>query len=146
MKAVHPYLLFRGNTAEAFEFYERVFDSKIDGVVHFRDFGPDAMGLGGEHGDLIANISLPIAPGVSLMGNDVPESMDPDLRIGGNVQITLEPDDVEHAHRLFDALAEGGRVGQGLRREPFAELYGEVIDRFGTSWIIIVTGDVQFGA
>ena len=142
MKAVHPYLLFRGNTAEAFEFYEQVFDSKVMGTMHFRDFGEDGgMGLPEDELDLIANTALPLTDGVLLMGNDVPASMDPDLRVGGNVQITLDVEDAAEAHRLFDRLAEGGKKRQELTQTSFAELYGEVTDRFGTSWIIILGSD-----
>lgn len=145
MKAVHPYLLFRGNAAEAFEFYETVFQSKVTARVHFSDFGDAGdMGWSEEDGSLIANISLPIAEGVDLMGNDVPESMDPNLRIGGNVQITLEVDDAAEANRLYGALESGGRASQPLEATSFAELYGEVVDKFGTQWIIILGADAAF--
>lgn len=146
MKAVHPYLLFKGNAAEAFEFYEHVFGSQVTSRTHYREFGSDGgMGLTGDELDLLANISLPLAPGVALMGNDVTDAMDPNLRIGGNVQITLVPDDATEAHRVFDALSEGGNVQQALSRAPFAELYGETVDRFGTHWIVIMEGQHNFG-
>src|SRR5690625_6182709 len=82
MKAVHPYLLFRGNTAEAFEFYEQVFDSKVMGTMHFRDFGEDGgMGLAEDELDLIANTALPLTDGVLVMGHDARASMDTGLPV-----------------------------------------------------------------
>ncbi len=144
MKTVHPYLLFRGNTAEAFEFYEGVFQSKVDSRTYYREFGSD-MGWREGEGDLLANISLPLTDKISLMGNDVTESMQRELNTAGNVQLTLVPDDADEARRLFDALSEGGTVKEALGAAPFAELYGEVTDRFGTQWIVILEGDVTFG-
>lgn len=138
MKAVHPYLLFNGNTAEVFEFYSEVFGREIAAVVHYGDFGPEASGPNGEYADLIANITLQLTDSVMLMASDVPPDMNRNLHIGGNVQLTLVPDDAAEAHRLFDALAADGTTVQPLHEEPFAELYGEVTDRFGTSWIIII--------
>ncbi len=141
MKTVHPYLLFRGNTAEAFEFYESVFQTRVDSRTYYRDFGnPADMGWTDTEGDMLANISLPLTDKVSLMGNDVTDSMEPEMRQGGNVQLTLVPDDADEAHRLFEALSEGGSVRQALGSAPFAELYGEVTDRFGTQWIVIHEG------
>lgn len=142
MKAVHPYLLFKGNAAEAFRFYEQVFRSEVTSRTSYEELG---MSMSDDDAGMLANISLPIAPGVSLMASDVSEAMDPGLRIGGNVQITLVPDDADEAYRVFAALSEGGTVRQELTQTVFAELYGETVDRFGTSWIVIIEDDQAMG-
>ena len=142
MKAVHPYLLFKGNAAEAFRFYEQVFRSEVTSRTSYEELG---MSMSDDDAGMLANISLPIAPGVSLMASDVSEAMDPGLRIGGNVQITLVPDDADEAYRVFAALSEGGTVRQELTQTVFAELYGETVDRFGTSWIVIIGDDQAMG-
>ena len=146
MQAVHPYLLFKGNAAEAFEFYESVFQANVTSRTYYREFGSaEELSMQENEMGLLANISLPIAPGIALMGNDVTDSLDPNLRIGGNVQITLVPDDAADANRLFEALSAGGKVRQALEPAPFAELYGEVTDQFGTQWIVIIEGNTSFG-
>ena len=45
MKAANPYLNFKGNTREAFEFYKSVFGGEFQAVLRFRDFGDNGMGV-----------------------------------------------------------------------------------------------------
>jgi PhnB protein len=42
------------------------------------------------------------------------------------------------AKRIFDALAEGGNVTMPLQKTFWAEAFGMLVDRFGTSWMINV--------
>lgn len=58
------------------------------------------------------------------MATDAPESMGFNLKIGDNMHINLEPDSREQAHRLFDALSEGGNVTMPLQDMFWGALYG----------------------
>ena len=40
------------------------------------------------------------------------------------------------AQRVFDALAEGGKVNMPLQKTFWAEAFGMLVDRFGTPWMI----------
>jgi PhnB protein len=43
------------------------------------------------------------------------------------------------AERMFAALADGGQVQMPLGKTFFSPCFGMVADRFGVSWMIIVT-------
>ena len=46
------------------------------------------------------------------------------------------PSDAE-AKRLFNALADGGKVEMPMAKTFFASSFGMVADRFGVSWMVI---------
>ena len=43
---------------------------------------------------------------------------------------------VADAKRVFDALADGGRVSMPVQKTFWAEAFGMVVDRFGTPWMV----------
>jgi PhnB protein len=144
MQRATPYLIFHGQTEEAFAFYRSVFGGEITGVVRYRD-----MGMGGDddrEGHLVANIALPIARDTALMGSDVSAAGAARHTVGNNVQIHLQADDADEARRVFAALADGGTVTMPLEPSEWAELFGACVDRFGIVWMVDYTGEVVFGA
>lgn len=143
MKAVGPYLNFPGNTEEAFEYYRSVFGGEFLGVLRFRDFGDNGMGVPEADLDKIANIALPLGGGVVLMGTDVLDGWPP-VTQGNNFYITLETDTGDEADTLYAALSDGGRSDMPLQPTEWAEKYGTCTDRFGVQWMVMYTGDVQF--
>ena len=144
MKSASPYLNFAGNAEKAFEFYRSVLGGEFTNVTRFRDMGGEEMGFTGKDLDLIANIGLPIAGDVLLMASDVPASMEK-VNVGNNFYIALETDSVDEAKRIFDGLAEGGKQGMPMQQTAWAEIYGDLTDRYGVRWMVMYTGDVQFG-
>ena len=145
MKGAHPYLNFKGNTREAFEFYRSVFGGDFQAVIRFRDFGPNGMGVAEKDLDKIAHIALPLGPHVLLMATDVVDSMPMPLTAGNNFSISLEPESAEEADRLFTSLSTGGAVGMPLQATEWAEKYGCCTDRFGIQWMVSYAGCVRFG-
>jgi PhnB protein len=143
MKAANPYLNFKGDTEEAFNFYKSVFGGEFQGVLRFRDMG-NPMGAPENELDKIAHIALPIGPNNILMGTDVLESWNKPFTVGNNFYITLEPETGEEAEKLFNALSAGGQVEMPLERTEWAEKYGACADKFGVQWMVNYTGAVQF--
>ena len=144
MQFMTTYLNFNGNAMEAFEFYKQVFGGEFDGVMRFRDFDEDAMGVPEADKDKIAHISLPLAGGVALMASDVAGPQADGFRPGNNSYIYLETETGPEADRIFDGLSAGGTVEMPLQATGWAEKYGMVADRFGVQWMISFTGDVEF--
>lgn len=141
MKAVNPYLNFSGNTEDAFTFYKSVFGGEFLGVMRFRDFSENAMGVPEGDLDKIAHIALPLGKDNLLMGTDTLESAGQPLRVGNNSYIFLEAESAEEAGRLFNALSDGGRAEMPLQRVEWAEAYGVCSDKFGVQWMVSYTGD-----
>src|SRR5687767_6968034 len=92
MKSVSPYLNFKGNTEEAFNFYKSVFGGEFLALMRFRDFGNNEMGVREADLDKIAHIALPLGPHSMLMATDVVEGMPGGFAVGNNVYIHLEPE------------------------------------------------------
>jgi PhnB protein len=146
MRVANPYLNFDGNTEEAFNFYRSVFGGELLGLLRFRDFADNAMGVPEQDLDRIAHVALPLGEGNILMGTDVVSSFPKPLNVGNNFYIHVEAESGDEADRLFAALAEGGQVEMELQGTEWAEKYGSCVDRFGVQWMVSHTGDVQFSS
>lgn len=144
MLSLSPYLNFKGDAEEAFGFYRSVFGGEFLGVMRFRDFGEDAMGVPESDRDKIAHIALPMTEGVNLMASDVAGPAAADFTVGNNVYLYIEAESAEEADRLFGALSQGGSEQMPMQSTEWAEKYGICIDRFGIGWMIGYTGDVKF--
>lgn len=144
IRSADPYLNFPGNTEEAFHFYRSVFGGEFSGVIRFRDFGNNEMGVAEEDLDRIAHIALPLGSGGMLMGTDVVGAWRDAFVVGTNSYTHLEVEGPAEAGRIFTALSEGGLVQMPLMRTEWAELYGSLRDRFGVQWMVSYTGSVAF--
>lgn len=146
MKAVNPYVNFKGNTEEAFNFYQSVFGGEFLGVVRFRDFPDNSMGVPEADLDKIAHIALPLGPHNILMGTDAVDSMPKDFVPGNNVSMAIETESADEADRLFNGLSSGGEVEMPLTKTDWAEKYGSCTDKFGVQWMVNYTGNVDYAA
>ena len=138
MPSVSTYLNFARSTEEAFNFYRSVFGTEFLGqVMRFSDMPPTPgqPPVNEDDRNLIMHMSLPILGGHMIMGTDAPESMGFKLVQGNNVYITLSPDTRGETDRLFNALAEGGRVEMALAEQFWGDYYGSLTDRFGVQWM-----------
>jgi PhnB protein len=139
MARVATYLNFMGNTEEAFQFYRSVFKTEFAGpIMRMGDTPPSPEGpsLSDAEKHMVMHVALPILGGHVLMGTDVLESMGHKLTFGNNFSINLEPDTRDEAHRLFRALAEGGKVEMPLQDMFWGALWGSLVDRFGVQWMV----------
>lgn len=143
ISAANPYLNFPGNTEEAFGFYRGVFGGDFEGVMRYRDFPDNSMGVADADLDKIAHIALPLGPGM-LMGTDVVGERTQALTMGTNTYIALSIEDAGEAHRVFDGLSAGGRVDMPLQPVEWSDLYGIAVDRYGVQWMVDHTGSKQF--
>jgi PhnB protein len=140
MARVNIYLTLAGNTEEAFNAYKSVFGGEFAAFQRMSEVpsGPDSPELPENERDKVMHVELPILGGASLMGSDLLESMGHSLTTGNNVAISLEPDDVPTAQRLFDGLSQGGSEVEPLQRMFWGAHYGSCTDRFGTRWLFNV--------
>jgi len=139
MARVSTYLNFPGNTEAAFNFYKSVFGGEFTGGIQRFDTAPTPPGapvLSDEDKKLILHIELPILGGHVLMATDAPESMGFTVTTGNNMHINLEPDTKEETKRLFDALADGGKVTMDLHDMFWGAYFGSCVDKYGISWML----------
>ena len=139
MARVSTYLNFPRQTEEAFQFYRAVFRSEFVGPIHRFADAPAAPGqppLSQADLALVMHIEMPILGGHVLMGTDAPESLGMGVTPGNQVHLNLEPDTRAEARRLFEALSEGGRVLMPIQDMFWGALFGQVVDRYGVSWMV----------
>ncbi len=136
MTLINTYLNFPGNTEEAFNFYKSVFGGEFAGEINrFKDT-PDGNKLPENEQEKVMHVALPIGKGNMLMGTDTLESMGQSVTIGNNVYISIHPDTLEEAERLFDGLSAGGDIEMPLEKMFWGAWFGSFTDRFGVRWMI----------
>jgi PhnB protein len=126
-----PYLLFNGDCADAFKFYEQVLGGKIDAMMPFAG-SPAAEHAPPEFGDKILHASMTI-DGQHIMASDAPPGQYSKPQ-GISVSIALK--DRDKGERIFNALAEGGTVQMAFAKTFWASGFGMCVDRFGIPWMV----------
>jgi PhnB protein len=144
MSRVTTYLNFARNTEEAFNFYKSVFggDFGSRGIARFGDI-PAMEGMppmAEADKNLVMHIELPILAGHVLMGTDSPESMGFTMNFGNNMHINLEPDTRAETKKLFNLLADGGKITSELSDQFWGAYFGTCTDKFGVQWMFNCTG------
>jgi PhnB protein len=51
--------------------------------------------------------------------------------------LSINASDDAEAKRVFNALADGGKVTQPLMKTFFASSFGMVADRYGVNWMVV---------
>jgi PhnB protein len=135
--AIEPYLFFNGRCEEAVEFYKNALGAEVLMLMRFKESPeppqPGMIPPGSEN--KIMHVSLRIGD-ATVMASDGHCGGQPNFQ-GFALSLTV-PNEAE-ADRLFSALANGGQVQMPLAKTFFAPRFGMVADRFGVSWMIIVT-------
>ena len=127
------YLSFNGNCAEAMRYYERVLGAKME-VMMSGGQSPMAAQIPPEFADRILHAALKLPDGGWLYAGDCPANM-PYEGIKG-VGLTLNYPTTAEATRVFNQLADGGRITMPLQAAFWARTWGMLVDRFGTPWIV----------
>jgi PhnB protein len=132
MPQLDPYLFFDGNCAEAMRFYERTLGGKIEMMMTHAQ-SPMAAQAVPANADRILHACLEF-DGQRLMASDTMAGE----AYGGmkNVSLSLLYPTVADARRVFDALAAGGQVTMPMEKTFWAEAFGMLVDRYGTSWMV----------
>jgi PhnB protein len=120
----HPYLNFPGTCGEAFAAYKEIFGGEL-----FVMPSEDAPGR-----SLHAALTLP--DGTILMASDTQD--DATFVAPESMWVNYATGDLGDARRVFDALADGGRVDMPFGETFFSPGYGICVDRFGTPWMVSV--------
>ena len=136
---VQPYLFFDGRCEEALAFYRTALGAEVTLLMRFSESPePPAPGMcapGSE--DKIMHSSFRIGE-TTLMASDGRAMGKP---VFAGISLSISPASDAQAQRLFTALAEGGQVQMPLAKTFFASSFGMVADRFGVSWMVVVTPD-----
>jgi PhnB protein len=131
-----PHLHFNGTCEEAFEFYEQLFGGKIETLIPWSDIPEN--GLPADMQGKITHASLTLEDGGTLAGSDTPPAR---YQTPAGFGVILSFKGEARAQRIFDGLAQGGRVDMPLQQTFWAARFGMVTDRFGIPWMVNATAE-----
>ena len=138
MAQINPYLHFKGNTAEAFEFYKSVFGGEFAAVMRYKDI-PNQEGCEGmtdADKEKIMHVALPINDGNVLMATDAVGKHAEDAIFGNNISLSVNADSKEEADKIFGGLANGGETTMPLADAFWGAYFGMCKDKFGIQWMV----------
>lgn len=131
---LHPYLSFEGRCEEAVEFYRRALGAEVEMMMRNKEAPekppPGMLPPGSEN--KILHTSFRIA-GNMIMASDGSCSGKPNFN-GFGLSLTVETE--AEADRLFNALADGGKITMPIGKTFWSPRFGMVTDRFGVPWMV----------
>jgi PhnB protein len=134
---VQPYLFFAGRCEEALEFYKGALQAKVLMLMRFNESPdptpPGMLAPGFEN--KVMHCSFQVGA-VTLMASD---GCDDKSRFDG-FRLALTVATEADAERVFEALAQGGKVDMPLVKTFWSPRYGMVTDQFGVAWMVMVPG------
>lgn len=138
MATTNSYLNFNGNCEEAFNFYKSVFGGEFTYIGRFSNIPKESYQVPEADKNKIMHVSLPIGKSV-LMGSDCGSDWAPKFTQGNNFSISITAETKDEADRLFNALAQGGKINMPLADAFWGDYYGMLTDKFGINWMMSYT-------
>jgi PhnB protein len=129
---ISPYLIFNGDCRAAFTFYQQCLQAQLEAMMTFGET-PAAEHVPKEHQDLIIHTCLKVGDQMLMASDTTPDRPTPGM---SGCSISLNVDSIAEAERVFNALAEGGKVEMPLQATFWAARFGMLVDRFGVAWMI----------
>jgi PhnB protein len=126
------FLNFGGNCEAALRFYEQHLGGKITMLMR-RAEQPDQPLMWSGWAESIQYAVMEIGE-TQLMASDVPPDRFRPMR---SVYLTLTVDSAAEAERLWALLEDGGQIFMQMEETFFATRFGQLRDKFGTSWMIL---------
>jgi PhnB protein len=130
---VQPYLFFDGRCDEAIEFYKKTLGAEVAMLMRWKD-SPDKSMVTPANADKVMHSSLKIGD-TRVMASDGRNTGNPKFE---GFALSLNAKDEADADRMFNALAQGGKVTMPMSKTFFSPRFGMVADRFGVNWMVIV--------
>lgn len=136
-RIVQPYLFFNGRCEEAVEFYRKALGAEVEMIMRYKESPeptpPGMVPPGFEN--KVMHCSFRVGQ-TTVMASDGCSAGEAKFE-GFSLSVSV-PDEAD-AERVFNALAEGGKVQMPLSKTFWSSRFGMVEDRFGIGWMISVT-------
>ena len=137
MTTLNPYLVFKGNCEEAFNFYKAAFGKDFRYIGRYKDMPqPDRKNFAPGADEKIMHVSLPISTETILMGCDIIETAEQPIIEGNNFSLSITTDSGEKADRLFHELSTGGHIKMPMTQTFWGAYFGTFTDKFGINWTL----------
>ena len=138
MISLTPYLVYKGNCEEAFNFYKIVFGGGELYLGRYKEvpqetrkYFPNALEENIMHG------TLKIYKNTVIMGNDSSEIAEQITSgFARDFYLFFDFDDPKEAIRIFNELSVGGKIIVPIGESFWSPCYGVLTDKFGINWKI----------
>lgn len=134
---LNPYLSFRDNAREAMEFYQTVFGGELE----FHTFDEYGASQDPTEDTKIMHSMLTVDNDTLFMGADTPARME--YADKSNVSLSLSGDNESELREYFEKLSAGGTITMPLEVAPWSDAFGMCKDKFGISWMVNITKQIQ---
>jgi PhnB protein len=124
-----PYVNFQGRAREAMEFYHKVLGGNLD----LQTLSEHGVSKPAGPGDSIRHARLE-ADGALIFASD--GHPDYPAKVGDNMGIALSGTDKGRLTKIFNDLAEGGKIQMPLAKQPGGADVGWLRDKFGINWTV----------
>ena len=128
---LEPYLFFNGQCEEALDYYRRVFGGKIEGLMRFEG-SPMEADTPPDYKKKVMHARFK-SPTVKFMASD---GRPGSRQEGGNISLSIGSRSLSEAQRVWEKLAEGGKVETPFQDMFWGAKFGMLTDRFGIDWMI----------
>jgi PhnB protein len=133
---LHTFVNYGGNCEQALKFYEEHLGGKITMMMRRAEQPEQPVTWPGWENSI--QYAIMDIGDTQLMASDVaPDRFQP-MR---SVYLSLTVDNAAEAERIWGTLADGGQILMPLIETFFAVRFGQLRDKFGTSWMIMARND-----
>ena len=131
---IQPYLFFNGRCEEALEFYKQALGAQVTMLMRFKENpdprAKDMVAPGSDEKVMHANLQV---LGENIMASDGMGSGETAFK---GISLSLTATDNAEADKLFNGLAQGGKIDMPLAKTFWSPYFGMVTDKFGVSWMV----------
>lgn len=135
---IQPYLFFGGRCEEALEFYKDTIGASVEMKIRFNEspepLPPGMIPEGFE--DKIMHACFRVGESTIMASDGCAEGA---AFEGFSLSLSVESE--AQARRAFDALAKDGEVRMPLDKTFFSPCFGQLSDRFGIGWMVLVDAE-----
>lgn len=135
---IHNYIFFGGNCEEALEFYKKALGATVGMMLRFNE-SPDPVPEGmlpAGFENKVMHADFSVGSTMILASDGCSESA---AHSGYSLALIVATE--ADADKYFNALAEEGEVRMLLTKTFWSPRYGQVTDRFGVAWMVMVAGE-----
>ena len=131
---LNPYLNFNGNARQAMDFYQTVLGGKVTHMT----FADGGMPHEPADKDRIMHAQLISDSGYWLMASDTPPGMP--FSPASSMTVSLSGDTEDELRGYWNKLSDGATIAMPLEKAPWGDSFGMLTDKFGTPWMVNITG------
>jgi PhnB protein len=138
---IEAYLQFDGRCEEALNFYKKALGAEVEQMMRFSetpDPCPEGMLPPGAE-NKVMHASFRIGS-TRVMASDGYCKGAPKFE---GFSLALQTKTKAEAERLFNALADGGKVEMPLGETFFSPSFGMVADKFGVHWMVVTMTEAE---